>query len=71
MINTLDLHGIKHQDVDRLVENFIFTNQNSFPLTIITGNSNKMIKLVEAVLIRNNVKHTMFRYGAITAERFL
>ena len=33
----LDLHGIKHEDVERLVENFILLNQ--MPMTIITGNS--------------------------------
>ena len=46
--NILDLHGIKHVDVDRLVENFVFLEQP--PLTIICGNSEKMIKLVRNTL---------------------
>ena len=40
MINQLDLHGIKHEEVDRLVENFVLLNEP--PIRIITGNSNKM-----------------------------
>ena len=36
----LDLHGVRHEDVDRLVENFILLN--NLPVTIITGNSQKM-----------------------------
>ena len=31
----LDLHGIRHDDVDRIVENFIF--KEDFPHQIITG----------------------------------
>ena len=36
----LDLHGIRHYDVDRFVENFLLMNE--LPLTIITGNSEFM-----------------------------
>ena len=44
-INKLDLHGIRHSEVDRLVENFILLEKP--PLTITCGNSDKMIKLVK------------------------
>jgi hypothetical protein len=40
MSKTLDLHGKRHVEVDRLVENFILLNR--LPLTIITGNSDFM-----------------------------
>jgi len=40
MVKTLDLHGKRHHEVDRLVENFILLNK--LPLTIITGNSDFM-----------------------------
>ena len=40
MVKTLDLHGIRHHEVNRLVENFILLNE--LPLTIITGNSDFM-----------------------------
>lgn len=42
----LDLHTIKHADVPRLVEDYVLANQNSLPLRIITGDSDKMKKLV-------------------------
>jgi hypothetical protein len=66
----LDLHGVRHQDVDMLVENFIYTNQDKFPLTIVCGNSNKMITIVEKVLNRIGCDHTMYRFGIITVGRF-
>ena len=52
MENKLDLHGIRHDEVDRLVENFVLLNE--IPLNIITGNSLRMRKLVEKVLERHN-----------------
>jgi hypothetical protein len=64
-MNKLDLHGVRHQEVDRLVENFILMNQGELPLTIVCGNSGKMIDLVNAVIRRINVKSTMLRYGTI------
>ena len=47
----LDLHGEKHQDVDRIVENFILSNNT--PMTIITGNSEMMRDLVIKALSRH------------------
>ena len=52
-IKQLDLHGIKHEDVDRLVENFVLLNKP--PLKIITGNSDKMPELVRNVLDRHDI----------------
>ena len=54
--NTLDLHGVRHNDVDRLVENFILLEQP--PLTIICGNSDRMQELVRKVLNRHNIEFT-------------
>ena len=53
-MNTLDLHGVKHEDVDRVVENFVLLNKP--PLKIITGNSDKMPVLVREVLDRHDVQ---------------
>jgi hypothetical protein len=50
-METLDLHGIKHQDVDRLVENFIIVEE--LPLRIITGNSPIMKSMVVEILNRH------------------
>ena len=48
----LDLHGVRHHDVDLMVENFIFLNQHDIPLTILCGSSSKMVELVKVVLDR-------------------
>lgn len=64
--NTLDLHGIRHHEVDRLVENFIFMNQAHAPLTIVCGNSQKMIDIVYKVIDRIKLRMvTMDQYGVI------
>lgn len=64
--NILDLHGIRHHEVDRLVENFIFMNQDALPLKIICGNSQKMIDLVLNVVKKHNIATTnMVQYGII------
>ena len=63
--NKLDLHGIRHEDVNRLVENFILMNQGKMPLTIVCGNSNKMIELVEATIKHIGCKTFVSRYGTI------
>lgn len=70
MSSQLDLHGIRHQDVDALVENFVLSNQNSFPLTVICGNSVKMVQLAEATLNRIGCEYTMYRFGVLTVGRF-
>jgi len=46
--NVLDLHGIRHDDVERLVENFVLLNEP--PLTIITGKSYMMGDIVTSKL---------------------
>ena len=50
----LDLHGYRHHEVDVAVENFIYLNQDEMPLTIICGNSEKMLSLVRLVLERSD-----------------
>ena len=64
MLSKLDLHGIRHEDVDRIVENFVLLNTP--PLRIITGNSDIMRDLVIKVLDRNSINYEMFRPSQIT-----
>tara|TARA_B100000131_G_C17609942_1_gene407144 strand:- start:224 stop:424 length:201 start_codon:yes stop_codon:yes gene_type:complete len=64
MINKLDLHGIRHEEVDRLVENFVLLNDT--PMRIITGNSNIMRDLVIKVLDRHSIKYEQFKPSQIT-----
>lgn len=61
----LDLHGVRHHEVDRLVENFILLNQKNLPLTIICGNSLKMIDLVKSVTDRIDCQIYEPRFGVI------
>jgi hypothetical protein len=64
-MNKLDLHGVRHGEVDRIVENFILMNQNEIPLTIICGNSERMIDLVTYVTRRLGCTTAMPQYGTI------
>lgn len=66
----LDLHGVRHYAVDHKVENFILLNQKLLPLTIVCGNSQTMIDLVQAVINRINCEEVvMDRYGVIVIRR--
>jgi hypothetical protein len=66
----LDLHGVRHSDVDRLVENFVYLNQNSMPLKIICGNSNVMIRLVQETLDRIGCDTDVLQFGTIIVHKF-
>ena len=61
----LDLHGTKHEDVDRIVENFVLLNE--LPVRIITGNSLKMIELTKKVINKHQLKweHHNPNFGAM------
>ena len=61
--NVLDLHGIRHDDVERLVENFVLLNEP--PLTIITGNSDKMRDIVLTALNKYGISWERFTWGEI------
>lgn len=67
----LDLHGIRHHEVDRLVENFIFEYQRTLPVEIICGNSSKMMGLVIRVLRRLDCDFDNSLYGIIIVRKFL
>jgi len=65
----LDLHGVRHSDVDRIVENYIYLNQGSLPLTIICGNSNIMIELVRTVIDRIDCEYVEPRFGIVVVTK--
>jgi len=52
-MKTLDLHGVRHSNVDRLVENFVLLEE--LPVKIITGNSPNMQSLTTAVVERHGL----------------
>ena len=63
-MKTLDLHGIKHEDVDRLVENFVLLNK--VPIKVITGNSQKMMELTLDVLNRHEFEWERWANSSVT-----
>ena len=69
-MKVLDLHGIKHEEVDRMVENFLFLNQNDVPLEIVCGNSQRMIDLVLGVLTRVECQeYDQIRFGTLIIRK--
>jgi len=42
----LDLHGIRHSEVTKFVDQFIYANLNKLPIEVVTGYSDKMKQLV-------------------------
>ena len=65
----LDLHGVRHYDVDRVVENFVYINQGSVPLTVICGNSTKMLSLAKETINRIGCEYNEPRFGTICIIR--
>ena len=61
MISELDLHGVRHPDVDRIVENYVL--MNTTPLNIITGRSEKMIWLATNVLKKYRFKYVIYSHN--------
>ena len=59
----LDLHGMRHDEAERQVENFILLNDP--PLSIITGNSDKMREIVEYLCAKHKIKYERWDWGEI------
>ncbi len=53
----LDLHSKNYPQIKDLVENYVLCHQNSFPLKIITGNSDKMKNIVVECLKSHKFKY--------------
>ena len=54
----IDLHGIRHEDVEKLLEDFILLNEP--PFRIITGNSIRMKEIVVEVLDKHVFEYSDF-----------
>ena len=67
-ITHLDLHGVKHIDVELSVVNFIYQHQDLLPLIIICGNSNKMVDIVSESLDVKKISYSSPRFGIIRVE---
>ena len=53
-MKTIDLHGVKHVDAYRIIENAC--SQYCTPIVIITGNSREMKSIVEATASLFNLR---------------
>tara|TARA_Y100001963_G_C6441329_1_gene291534 strand:- start:203 stop:421 length:219 start_codon:yes stop_codon:yes gene_type:complete len=54
-MNTLDLHGTRHDSVENIVTNFVLLND--MPVKIITGKSPRMIEIVHLILDKYNLEY--------------
>ena len=66
-MKTLDLHGIKHEDVEKVLTKFINQNFNK-KMKIITGKSNKMKFIVCAVIEEYDLQ---YRIGDMTNNGYI
>ena len=68
-ITHLDLHGIRHNDVNNEIIDFTYQYQSEIPLMVICGNSNRMIEIVKNSLESNSIMFSMPRFGIIRIEK--
>lgn len=67
-ITHLDLHGTRHSDVDTEVLNFVYKFQDSLPLVIICGNSNRMVEITSNSLMNAKIDFSSPRFGILRIE---
>lgn len=70
-METLDLHGVRHHEVDRLVENFVLLSQ--LPVRVITGSSLSMRTITTGVLDRHGLRweyESHWNLGSIVVTHF-
>lgn len=62
-MNSIDLHGVKHEDVGKLLDSFLWENmqKNVKGIRIITGNSSEMKRIVNEIIEE---------YGFVAVEEY-
>tara|TARA_Y100000741_G_scaffold302197_1_gene243816 strand:+ start:219 stop:437 length:219 start_codon:yes stop_codon:yes gene_type:complete len=69
-LKKLDLHCLKHHEVAIKVENFVLLNQQSLPLEIVCGKSQKMIEIVTNVLDEIDCENYIIKdFGTIIVRK--
>ena len=70
MNNKLDLHGVRHHEVQQVVDQFLTKHlyNSTNEVSIIIGNSNKMKKVVDTVLKDYNLKS---EYGPMSKAKLI
>ena len=64
-IRCLDLHGVRHENVEIELIDFCYKYQNEIPLKIICGNSKMMIDICTSSLAKQGIAYDIQRYGII------
>ena len=64
-IRCLDLHGVRHDNVEIQLIDFCFKYQKKIPLKIICGNSKKMMDICTNSLRNHGIDYDFQRYGII------
>jgi len=69
-LKKLDLHGLRHHEVSLKVENFVLLNQDSLPIEIVCGKSQKMIDIVTNVLDQIECEeYTVKDFGSVVVRK--
>jgi len=68
-ITHLDLHGVKHAEAHQEILDFVYQYQDSLPLIIICGNSNKMIEVAARCLESSDITFSSPRFGLLRIEK--
>ena len=64
-IRCLDLHGVRHENVEIELIDFCYKYQNEIPLKVICGNSKMMIDICTRSLLKQGIAYDTQRYGII------
>ena len=64
-IRCLDLHGVRHDNVEIELIDFCYKYQKLIPLKIICGNSKKMMEICTKSLRNHGIDYDFQRYGII------
>ena len=64
-IRCLDLHGVRHDNVEIQLIDFCYKYQKKIPLKIICGNSKKMMDICTKSLRNHGIDYDFQRYGII------
>ena len=64
-IRCLDLHGVRHENVEIELIDFCYKYQNEILLKVICGNSKMMIDICTRSLLKQGIAYDTQRYGII------
>jgi len=59
-MNRIDLHGVRHSEVSRVLEQFIYDHmlKQSKEIEVVTGNSSRMKEIVKEIVVDYGMEAT-------------